>query len=1070
MFLEKRVYQGSSGKVYPNAFTDRVGNEKKDKNYKAIFLENEFLKLMILPEIGGRIHAGLDKTNQYEFFYHQHVIKPALVGLLGPWISGGVEFNWPQHHRPSTFAPVDYLIERHPDGSSTVWLSEHEPMNRMKGMVGVCMYPGTALVEAKVQLYNRTPLVQTFLWWANAAVHVHEQYEAFFPPDVAYVVDHAKRAVSEFPIARGVYYGVDYSQGVDIRWYKNISVPTSYMVTESQYDFFGGYDHARQAGLVHVADHHIAPGKKLWTWGNAEFGQAWDGELTDSDGPYIELMAGVYTDNQPDFSWIQPYETKQFRQYWYPIQGIGPPKNANRQAAVNLEVNGRNAVVGICVTEPFPGARVILSASGKSLSERQLDLNPGAPFVSCFELPGDIPESELLARILLQDGREVIRYRPEKRQERPAPAPASEPAPPTKMQTNEELYLTGLHLQQYRHATRRPESYWQEALRRDPDDVHSHKALGLAHLRRGQFQDAESHFRSAIQRLTCRNPNPYDGEPYYYLGLTLDFQERDEEAYRAFFKAAWSCAWRAASHYALACIDCRSGDFLRALEHLDQSLVADGVNLKARNLKAAAFRRLGRVDEAEELALGSVALDPLDFWSRNELLLASRARKASTRSARLQQEMHHLMSRPVQTSLDIAFDYGAAGLREEASELLERLPDPAHPMVRYTLGYFVAQDVEIKQAQELYRGAAGQPPDYCFPSRLEEMRVLQSVLTLDPHNAKAFYYLGNLFYDKGRYEEAIEKWEKSCALDPGFSIPWRNLGVAYYNVRHDAGKAAAAYQRAFEANPVDARLLYEMDQLSKRVGRSPAERLTALERRLDLVKQRDDLTLELLTLYNLTDQQQRALEILESRRFHPWEGAEGLVSGAYIWTHAVLGRESLEAGRPAEALAHFEAAQRYPENLGEGKHLLTQENHLHYFSGLAQEAPGGREAAQASFRKAAEAPSTYSAMTYYQALALRRLGQCEAATSKLRGLLAFATEQMNKEVSIDYFATSLPNLLLFEEDAQKRNRIDALFLLGLAHEGLGHRREAKEAFAEVLTLDPSHLGARQELRRTSDSE
>ena len=122
MFLDKRVYQGSSGKVYPNPFTDRISDEKVAQSYQAVFLENDYIHLMMLPEIGGRIHIGRDKTNGYDFFYRQNVIKPALVGLLGPWISGGVEFNWPQHHRPSTFMPAQHFIEEHPDGSCTVWL------------------------------------------------------------------------------------------------------------------------------------------------------------------------------------------------------------------------------------------------------------------------------------------------------------------------------------------------------------------------------------------------------------------------------------------------------------------------------------------------------------------------------------------------------------------------------------------------------------------------------------------------------------------------------------------------------------------------------------------------------------------------------------------------------------------------------------------------------------------------------------------------------------------------------------------------------------------------------------
>ncbi|MGA2233469.1 MAG: DUF5107 domain-containing protein, partial [Tepidisphaeraceae bacterium] len=289
MFIEKRVYQGSSGKVYPNPITDRVSDVKQDISWRAVHLENEYVYAMVLPEIGGRIHVGKDRTNDYDFFYRQKVIKPALVGLLGPWISGGVEFNWPQHHRPTTFMPTDVKLQEHASGSKTVWLSEHEPMNRMKGMHGVCLHPGKAYIELKVRLFNRTPLVQTFLWWANVAARVHELYQSFFPPDVNYVSDHAKRAMSLFPLCEGSYYGVDYGkrgrEGVpanerpgkfvpagvypanDLSWYANIPVLTSYMAMGSSQDFFGGYDYKADAGVVHVANHRISPGKKQWTWG-----------------------------------------------------------------------------------------------------------------------------------------------------------------------------------------------------------------------------------------------------------------------------------------------------------------------------------------------------------------------------------------------------------------------------------------------------------------------------------------------------------------------------------------------------------------------------------------------------------------------------------------------------------------------------------------------------------------------------------------------------------------------------------------------------------------------------------
>jgi hypothetical protein len=354
MFLEKRVYQGSSGVVYPHPVVDQVYDDKVDQDYTALFLENRYLKIMILPEIGGRVQMALDKTNDYHFVYYNHVIKPALVGLAGPWISGGIEFNWPQHHRPTTFDPLDWKIEENADGSKTVWCAEIEQMFNTKGMHGFTLYPNRAYLEISVKLYNRTSEPQTFLWWANPAVHVDDDYQSVFPPDVHAVMDHGKRDVSDFPIATGTYYKMNYAPGTDISRYKNIPVPTSYMAYRSDFDFVGCYDHGRKAGMMHVANHHIVPGKKQWTWGNGDFGRAWDRQLTDADGPYIELMCGAYTDNQPDFSWLQPGEEKSFSQIFMPYKHIGAAKNASKEAVINLELANETATLGVYVSQPHP--------------------------------------------------------------------------------------------------------------------------------------------------------------------------------------------------------------------------------------------------------------------------------------------------------------------------------------------------------------------------------------------------------------------------------------------------------------------------------------------------------------------------------------------------------------------------------------------------------------------------------------------------------------------------------------------------------------------------------------------
>ncbi len=1066
MFLERRVYQGSSGKVYPLPFIGRIAAEKTDRAWDAVYLENEFLRVMILPEIGGRIHVGHDKTNGYDFFYHQPVIKPALVGLAGPWLSGGVEFNWPQHHRPTTFLPTDVHLEEHADGSKTVWLSEHDCMQRMKGMHGVCLHPDKAYIELKARIYNRTPHVQTFLWWANVATRVHDQYQSFFPPDVHYVADHAKRAMSEFPLCRGSYYGVDYGARArdaahppvgrapnDLSWYANIPVPTSYMAMGSTGDFLGGYDHARAAGLVHVANHHISPGKKQWTWGNHPFGHAWDRNLTDADehgefAPYIELMAGVYTDNQPDFSFLMPGETKTWSQFWYPIQQIGPAQQANVDAALSLHVAGRTAQLGVSPSRRFDAARITLARAGKTLATFTRDLAPGAPFVASVTLPRGTRETDLTLTLRAADGRAILAYSPQPHVPHPIPPPATEPPTPTAVATNDELHLIGLHLEQYRHATRAPEDYWREALRRDPGDARCHNALGRWHACRGEFADAERHFRAALVRLTARNPNPYDGEPSYNLGLALRQLGRDEEAYAAFYKATWNHAWQAAGYHALAEIDCARHDWATALDHLDRTLRVGTDHLRARDLRVVVLRKLGRIAEADTTLRETLALDPLDWWAV------------------------HLSGRPLrcdgQVRLDLALDYARAGLLGEAlSVLSDFLSEPlagTAPLVSYYRAWLSDRLGQKTETRRHLRAATVASPDYCFPARLEEIAILTWAGTANPRDARAPYYLGNLLFDRRRHTEAIRHWENSAKLDPTFSIVWRNLGIACFNVRAQPAKARTAYERAFRANPTDARLVYERDQLWKRCGVTPRVRRRELAAHLDLVHQRDDLSLELASLHNQLGAPDKALAILSARKFQPWEGGEGQALAQHVATHLALGRTALARDDATVALRLFEHALSAPENLGEAPHLLANQSAVHFWIGEACAAAHDRPAAQRHWKEAAtfkgdfqdSAARTFSEQSYYSALAWNRLGQKARARQLLTQLLAYATRLARQPAKIDYFVTSLPTMLLFNDDLQARQVTTAKLLAAQANFALGRLPAARRLLAELARRDPNH--------------
>ena len=1084
MFLEKRVYQGSSGRVYPLPFYDRIEERPTNRAWDAIWLENEYIQVMILPEIGGRIHVGYDKTNGYDFFYRQDVIKPALVGLAGPWISGGVEFNWPQHHRPATYMPVDVEVESHPDGSVTVWCSDHDPMARMKGMHGICLHPDRAAIEVKVRAYNRTQSVQTFLWWANVATRVHEQYQSFFPPDVSYVADHARRSMSEYPLCQGHYYGVDYKMrsisGVqanehpanyippscggssavdyapnDLSFYANIPVPTSYMCMGSKEDFFGGYDHREQAGVVHLANHHIAPGKKQWTWGNHEFGYAWDRSLTDASPegefpPYIEIMAGVYTDNQPDFSFLMPGETKSWSQFWYPIQKIGPASNANLDAAVSLLLNQKQYRIGVSVTREFSNARIRLERlDGSLMAERKVNLAPGKPFTMTAAQPTkELELDKITLRIIAADGSEIIKWSPSKPIKEAVPPAATEPPDPAEIKSNDELFVTGLHLEQYRHATRSPLPYWEEALRRDPGDARCNNAIGLHHLRIGEFALAEGYFRKAVARQTLRNANPYDGEPLYNLGQTLRPLGRVEEAYAAFYKATWNQAWQSAGYHSLAEIDCAKRDWRSALDHLDRSLRLNTDNLAARNLLVVVLRKLGRVQEAEEQLSATRALDPLDWWSR---LLSGEKISCNT-----------------QTRFDLVLDFQRAGLLEEALELLseggEERDTGTAPMEGYYRAWLYGLMNQNTKAKAALAKASKAAPDYCFPARLEEIAILEVAMLRNPKDARAPYYLGNLFYDRRRHAEAIRLWEKSAKLDSRFSIVWRNLGIGYFNISHQPAKARLAYDKAIAANPSDARLLYERDQLWKRLGVSPTKRLKAMECHPVLVAQRDDLSVEICALYNQLGLPMKALAILAGRNFQPWEGGEGQALGQHVRTHLALGRKALECGEPALAREHFQLALSSPRNLSEARHLLANQSDIHYWLGCALDQCGEKEAARHHWTISAESRGdfqemsvrAFSEMSYYSALSMEKLGKKHEAKKLLTELLAYVKELASSKAKIDYFATSLPTMLLFDDDIQQRQETTALFLEAQALLGLKKKSQAHKKLLAVLERDPNH--------------
>lgn len=1078
MFFEKRVYQGSCGKVYPLPYTDKIADAPENRKYTGLFLENEYVRFLILPELGGRIQLGQDKTNgDYDFFYRNDVIKPALVGLAGPWLSGGVEFNWPQHHRPATFMPVQYDFETESDGAKTLWLSDHDPMERMKALLGFRLKPGSSVLEARVRLYNRNEEAKTFLWWANVAAEVHDEYQSFFPPDVTYVADHAARAMTEFPESKGVYYGIDYAPGTDISRYRNIPVPTSYMVMETEGEFFGGYDYKKKGGFVHLANKHISPGKKQWTWGNADFGRSWDRNLTDSNGPYVELMAGVYTNNQPDFTYLMPGETKEFSQFWFPIQAIGTAQFASSRGALHLSSEKGMVHVGVSATSAFDRCRIALLAGEVTVFSETADIAPGRAFTKDIAHEGT--SEELRLEVTGADGQPLMAYRSrESGKLDKLPQPAQVTPPPSELHTNEELYLAGEHLYQYRHPTRYPEDYWLEALNRDPGDLRCNTAMGNHYLRRMEYGKAEDHFRRAIKRLTVKHPNPVDGEAFYGLGLALKHQDRIHgrvtgrhgEAYAAFYKSTWNFAWRAAGYHETALLDMLAGDLSGAEEHFRLAIDHNASNFLGRILQAAIYRKTGRGDTAVNACRQIIARDPLFFPARNELSIALTELGRDAEAKQEKDEMLRLMGSAEINYVDMVTDYLSAGLYDEALMILDALDARSvsgfairqSPFPLYLRAWILCRIGRDYTA--VLQEAARHDGRYFFPSSSWEETILSWSAAQNHDDASAPYYLGSLYYDRKRKDDAIASWEEAVKRGCTVSTAFRNLGIAYFNHRKDESRALDWYAEAQRRKPEDGRILFEFDQLKRKVRAKPEQRLAFLLGYPEHIARRDDLAIEVANLLCIRGRCAEALNLLKSRTFQPWEGGEGQAVGVWTTANLLCAEEAERKGELPTAFAHCQAVLSIPQNLGETWHPLQNQSRVYYKLGTLLEKMGKEVLSHSYFEKSASATGDFSTMavqavsenTYYTALSLIRLGKTSEGESLFNRMIEYGRTTAESTAEIDYFATSLPLLLVFNDDIQARSEIHGRFLMALGYAGLGDSARQKSLADAILTEDPCH--------------
>lgn len=1035
MFAENRVHQRTSGNPYPNKVVLKVNrDEKQDKEYDVVLLENEYLKIEILPEIGGRIYSALDKTTGYDFFYKQHVIKPALIGVLGSWISGGVEFNWPFHHRASGFMPCDYKLETLADGTAVCHLSEHDPIDRMKGMVSIILRPGEKRFETRMRLYNRTDTARSFLWWENAAVPVHEKYQIFFPQDVRYVNFHYLKSRITYPVAGdGIFNGIPMNEPRDISYHKNTVPATSYFASASDYDFFGGYDHAKQCGVVHIGDHHLSPGKKMFTWGYCQLAKSWENALTDTDGQYAELMAGSYSDNQPNFSWLEPYETKEFSQYWYPISKVGAPTFANLDIA--FKIDRENGVLRVQSTKAHKDARITVTDNGKTLLETVSDLSPE----SCLDFKtGALPQ---YVTVSVSAGGETLAVYEEKNFDKFNMPDVIEDMPiAAEMNSAEELYLAGVHVAQYRDPAVEPDSYWKEALKRDINHIPSLIAMAKYENGRYAFEIARDYAERAIKNVCRFNERVQSGEVYYVYAEILEALGEYKKAYDYYYKAAWAADSVGKSMTRIAMLDIRNKDYKAALKHAKTALDYGRNNLLAKISKVIAMKAL-KLD-ADEIIKEELTADSLDHYMRY---------LSDT------EDFYGIMdSNPLETVLDIVTDFDAMGLYEENVKLLGGLlkakPETAQPMLFYALGYYKYLCGE--DGEDEYKKGSAAEIGATFPVRKEEMRILEGVIA-KTNDKKAKMLLGCLLYNKRHYCEAAKLWEE---CDDYISV--RNLSVAYFSHLNRKDEALSLMMKAISLADDSEELIYETVVLMDKLGVPAKEKIEFLTSHNIT---RDDCFTELAKAYNQDLQPEKAIETLMSHSFVPCEGGEHAIADQYLFAHLVIGRNALKNGDVSKALEAFRKGQILPQSLGAGIWNHCKLVPLKFFEAVCLERLGDKLSADEIFTYIATIGIEYFSnmhlkeLPYYQACAWRHLGE-ELKAQRLITKYRREWSGIAKIKDNGFFGTT-PFFISFTDDPKQLRRAQHCYLNALIADFMGEEGKAQALITESYSLNRENLSA-----------
>jgi tetratricopeptide (TPR) repeat protein len=1023
--------RAGSRPIYPYPMLDSLTNVRQEKTYKAVYLENEYLKVTVLPEIGGHLYAIFDKTANRDVLYTNHVLKYGLVGIRGAWVSGGIEWNFPDGHSVTTVSPIDYATRTESDGSASVTVGDTERVQRMQWAVTIRLRPGRKVVETEVTLNNRRNVPGRYWFWATGAAHATDDLRFVYPMREAY--PHAYWPIFSFPIEKGV----------DVSTYRGVTNPLSLFARNSKRDFMGVYYEKSDWGVVHVADHREVPGKKTWTWGTDDAGTIWIDKLTDKDGQYVEFQAGRY-ETQMEHEFLAPHRVEHFIENWYPVNGLGGGfSEATVDAALRVTRQGSQMQVAANVNASFDDAELKVEAEGQTIATRRANLNPANAFHAVFDLPASVDGKPIAVWLADKTGRELIRYRTDTPVDgNPEFRPATRPVPdPTVPGSAEQAYVQGVGADKKSNEPAARAAYL-EALQRDPGFAPAHIALGLSFYRSGEYDKAADHLTAALLR------NREDGDAHYYLGLTRRAQHEYSAAADELLWAVRSGYRESAARYVLGEMALELAKPREALEHLSQAVLLDPRDLKARTLLAMAERLAGNLDEAQKNIDAVVRQIPIDYLALSEQHLINKARGNDVEAARAHQELWRVLDREPDSVLELAFDYAAAGRIGETIDVLDEAvrPSRTYPMLYYALGYFCGMRKDDSRAASSYQLGAKGDTAYVFPHRVEEIAILRAALEKNPQDGRAFYYLGNALASKLRTAEALDAWRAAVRLDPANGVAHRNLALAL-GKDGEKEEAVAEYQRAIQAAPGDFHLYLELARLLP-AGRAVSlfEQAPVDARSHPAVHQA--LAAALVDAGRFAD----AAALLDKTQFVSGEGERGALQ-IFREAHLGLARQHQQAGQHAQAAAEFLRATEYPRNLGVGRPGMESQAREYVAAARELEAAGRGQEADSLWRRAAEEPlnspteprEPWSANYYFKAFALDHIHHSQQAHALYTRLAALYDDRE----------------MLAAEPDPPQGAIRYL-LAGMGLKALGQTAQARAALERALAMDP-----RNELAKTA---